>query len=122
MRSMKKVVLPFLTLVVIVASCYKDNAEDMYQNFPQNCDVTAVSFAADIQPTINTNCVGCHGATAPSAGLSLTNYNQIFAAKDKIKGRVTLPESSPLRMPPGGMAKCNVDKIVAWIDQGALNN
>lgn len=118
---MKKMIVLTITSFWF-SSCYNDNAEDMYQNFPQDCDVAAVSFLQDVQPIINNNCVGCHGSVSPSAGLSLITYDQIKNASAKINTRINLPQGNALRMPPGGMPQCNINKINAWIAQGALNN
>jgi hypothetical protein len=115
----------FFVLIVtsLATSCYYDNAEDLYQNFPKDCDVTAVSYSMDIEPILNQSCLGCHGSTAPQAGLDLSTHANVFANKEKVRDRINRPIGDPLVMPQGGpMIKCNIDKINAWIDQGALNN
>jgi len=114
-----------LLVGIFISSCYYDNAEEMYQNLPKDCDLTAISFNQDIAPIISTNCGGCHGAVAPSAGLSLTNHAQISAAaiSGKIMDRISRQVGDPLLMPQGSpMIKCNIDKIDAWIKAGAVNN
>ena len=121
MKIKRILILAFISGFVV--SCYYDNAEDLYQDFPKDCDLQAVSYSMDVVPILDQNCLSCHGSTAPQAGLDLSTYNNVFANKEKVRNRITKPIGDPLLMPPGGpMIKCNVDKINFWIDQGALNN
>jgi hypothetical protein len=63
------------------------------------------------------------GPSAPQAGLDLSTHASLSASKEKVRNRINKPIGDPLVMPQGGpMIKCNIDKINAWIDQGALNN
>lgn len=108
---------------LFVTACYYDNAEDLYQNFPKACDVSAVSYSIDIRPIINQNCVSCHGAVALLAGLNLSTYDNVKANSAKIKDRINRSVSDALLMPQGGpMPQCSIEKVTAWIDAGALNN
>ena len=88
------------------------------------CDTVNVKFATTIQPIVQNQCVGCHGATSPSAGISLTNYTQINASVKtgrfwgsvaQLAGYVKMPTGSKLQT-------CELNKIDAWIKRGALNN
>jgi hypothetical protein len=113
----------FIGIAIMSTACYYDNAEDLYQNFPKDCDVSAVSYSADVQPIIDQSCLSCHGPIAPQAGLDLSTHASLSASKEKVRNRINKPIGDPLVMPQGGpMIKCNIDKINAWIDQGALNN
>ena len=55
-------------------------------------------------------------------------YDQIRIAatdltEDGIIHRITRPEGDPLLMPGSyRIPQCQIDKIIAWVDQGALNN
>lgn len=105
------------------ASCYYDNAEELYQNYNQTCDTSVVSFAQDVMPIIDNACVSCHGNISPSAGLTLTDYGTITASLQKVEDRINRPNGDPLVMPQSGpMIRCNIDKINAWINQGAMDN
>jgi hypothetical protein len=124
---MKYMKLPLSIIILagmLMTSCYYDNAEDLYQNFPTDCDVSVISFSSDIQPIINQNCIGCHGAISPSAGLSLVSFNEIQQAVNNrnLVGRILLPPGDPLRMPPEGLNDCNIEKIQAWVQAGMPNN
>jgi len=122
---MKKILFLFTLVGWLVTGCYYDNAEELYQNYPQNCDVSAVSYAIDIKPMMETNCAysGCHLNPGAAQGLDLSTYGAVSANKDIIKSRVNAPAGSGLTMPPSGpMIKCNIQQLTTWIDQGALNN
>ena len=72
-------VLSLWAAATVATSCYYDDYQTLYGT-GGTCDTAAVSFAADIQPIVSAQCAGCHGATSPSGGLSLTNHTQIAAA------------------------------------------
>jgi hypothetical protein len=78
------------------------------------------SFATDVNPIIQANCVvnGCHIAGAQSP--TFDDYAQISAQADKIKAR-TVAET----MPPSGsssLTNAEIDIIAAWVDGGHPNN
>jgi len=118
---MKKKLVYVSALFALLAStgCYYDNKEELYGTLAP--DTSAVSFATDIQPMIQSNCAtaGCHAANGQSP--ALTNYAQIFAQKDRIKARAV--DGTPSPMPSSGlMSVANRNKITAWINKGAPNN
>jgi hypothetical protein len=89
---------------------------------PNLCDTNSFAFAADIFPTIQQYCLGCHSGTTPSAGLSLSDYTQIKNAviNKNLYIRIT---STGNPMPPSGlMPQCRIIKIKKWIDAGMQNN
>jgi hypothetical protein len=123
MKSILKISILMLSGAAIMHGCYYDNAEDLYQNFPKGCDVSAVTYSLDVRPILDQNCGSCHGPIAPQAGLDLSTYDKVKANVTKIRDRINRPISDPLVMPQGGpMPQCNIDKVTAWIDAGALNN
>jgi len=94
------------------------------------------SYAADVQPVFNSNCISCHGATAPSGNYSLTsragalgtgsdsipNVIPGSAGSSKLYLRVTGDEAP--RMPQGGAPLDSVETgtVRNWIDKGAKDN
>lgn len=89
------------------------------------CNLSAVSFADDIQPVINTNCRGCHSGSMASGGVHLEDYNTISAVAQsgRLFGAVAhLSGYEP--MPLGGdkLPQCTIDQIEAWIKAGTPNN
>lgn len=90
-----------------------------------SCDISNVTFSKDVNPVIQSSCVGCHGATNPRAGISLVSYQlikdqvdsgRLFGAINHENGFVAMPLNQPK------LEQCKIDKINAWIDAGATNN
>lgn len=129
---MKKItrILGVTTMIILILSltgCYYD--ELVERELPAN---TNVSFATDIQPIFNNDCIACHNGTLDpdlregfsydfmtitDPGLIVPNdadgselYQRLFG----IGGGL---------MPPGGsLSDIDISLIEAWINQGALNN
>ncbi|PJA73322.1 hypothetical protein CO151_13880 [bacterium CG_4_9_14_3_um_filter_65_15] len=100
-----------------------------------------VSFAADIQPIFNANCIGCHGAGG-NGGLDLrdgSSYGNLVGVEamgySLLRVEAGSSETSVLylklmgapvtgtRMPVGGtLEQATIDLVADWIDQGARNN
>jgi cytochrome c5 len=88
------------------------------------CDDTQFTYAAIIQPLINTFCVGCHKAGSLGGNIDLSTYAKVKTQVDngKLLGSVT-HTSGYVAMPQGGkLEDCQISQIQKWIDAGALNN
>ncbi|NWG06463.1 MAG: hypothetical protein HXY35_07225 [Chloroflexi bacterium] len=93
---------------------------------------TTVSFANDVLPILQSRCVNCHGGDRVEEGLSLKTYADLMAGSEN--GVVVMPgdsENSLLaelivtqKMPKRGpkLTPPEVQLIIDWINQGALNN
>lgn len=108
----------------LVWSCSKDKASN--QTNDNNCNTANMSYANDIQPIISGNCTGsCHNANNPTGNRILTTYSGVVDAIDngKLVGVISHSAGYP-PMPQGGakLSDCSINKIKAWIEQGALNN
>ena len=113
--------------IFLLNSCNYDNEETLYGI--SDCDTNFVSFGMDIYPIISLHCSTpvCHASPSPSAGLALETYDQIYqSATEPYNGiidRISRPEGGPLMMPGSyRIPQCQIDKIIAWVEQGALNN
>jgi len=113
-------VLIFLSLAFI-PSCSKggdDNDGGGSSNI--DCSAVAKAFSADVNPLIQTFCnqAGCHATGSTNGPGPLTNYAQVSAAKDLIRGAV-----SAGRMPQNTtLSTTQKNTIICWIDSGAPNN
>lgn len=92
-----------------------------------------VDYTRDIQPILQANCYGCHGAAKASAGLRLHQREDALRGSDS--GPVILPgksaespliryvmgEDVPMRMPLGltPLTTEQIEFLRAWIDAGA---
>jgi hypothetical protein len=109
--------------VLLFSGCEYDYVE------PDNVPiVTKVSFSGDVVPIFNSSCnfSGCHSAGAVSPDLTPDNAYQSLLTNDMVN--TENPGSSELytSMNNGSMKKYSTpDKtkiILAWIEQGALDN
>lgn len=91
-----------------------------------------VSFANDILPLLESRCVNCHGGDKVEEGLTLTSHASIIAGSEngdvitpgdaansllaELVSNQKMPKRGPKLTPP------QVQIIVDWINQGALNN
>jgi hypothetical protein len=110
---------------LVTASCYFDNKEDLYQNFPDNCNTNAVSYATVVRPIVDQSCayIGCHAGASPAAGLKLETYAElkVIADNGKLVGRIT-GTTGTVMPPTGPLNDCSIQQITAWVNQGAPEN
>lgn len=106
-----------------LSSCYYDNEEYLYPNVTA-CDTSAVSYSQSIVPILQTNCLGCHSGLTPSGGVNLeTHANVMIRVNNGSLLNAVKYNNLNTPMPPSGkMSDCNINKIAAWINQGAANN
>lgn len=91
-----------------------------------------VSFAKDVMPIFQNYCLRCHGQEDVKEGLDMTTYDGLMAGS--FNGSVVEPgdaNNSYLvqliaegKMPKRGQrpSQQELQTIIDWIDQGALNN
>ncbi|SMD38041.1 hypothetical protein SAMN04488029_3603 [Reichenbachiella faecimaris] len=80
--------------------------------------LSGISFKSDVQPIINVSCAttDCHRS---GNGLSdFTNFNIIQSRTSSIKSQVV----SKVMPKDGALSDAEIQAIVCWIDDGALNN
>jgi uncharacterized membrane protein len=89
------------------------------------CDTSLYTFSGSVFNIIETNCTGCHSGASPSAGISLTNYNDIqpYAQSGALFGVID-HEPGYVPMPYNGnkLVDCEITQVRKWIDNGALND
>ncbi len=121
MTKIRLLFLGILTVITVFSSCYYDKQEDLYGNSP--CVTNGLTYTKDISVIINQSCVGCHGATNPSAGISLHDYNTVVDCinNGKFVGSVK-QDGSASNMPKGGSKwnNCQLSKLDAWIKGGMV--
>lgn len=88
-----------------------------------------VSWAGDIQPILNNSCTACHGG---NGGLFLDSYSSLMSGGVVVPGDAdgsilylrVAGTSAGSQMPQGKspLARSLIDKIRAWINEGALDN
>lgn len=84
---------------------------------------STITYSKDVRTVINNSCAtsACHDATAPSAGLPLTNYTQVRNAAEN-GNMIARINSSSNPMPPSGKNNAIAALINQWRDDGYLEN
>lgn len=125
---MKNKLVAIIIIVAVAlgfAGCYYDKSELVYP--PQTvCDTANVKYSVDIVSILSANCYSCHsGSAGAGAGIKLDAYSNLLIQVNNGKlekavthsaGATPMPYNQPKLLP------CTVNKIVAWIHQGAKNN
>ena len=113
-------------IIVWFAGCAKES-EDRLAGTSTTCDTTSVSYSLQIVPILQNNCYACHGSgnTAGSGGIDLSTYAKlkVYADNGYLVGNVT-HAAGYVGMPYGlpKLPSCEINTIVAWVDQGTKNN
>lgn len=119
-------------LAFLVVACSK-SSEDILAGggtttpVVTTCDTLAMKYSTDIVNIFKASCYNCHGAgsTGGSGGIDLSNYTNLskWANNGYLVGTVS-HATGYVGMPYGSpkMDACTVNKIVAWVHQGAKNN
>jgi hypothetical protein len=114
----------YCLLIIVIAGCTYNKEEELYPNTGVNCDTSNVRFTATIVPILQKyECSFCHSSVTLSGNISLANYNSVKTQVNngRLFGAINhQPGFSP--MPQGGnkMNQCDINKVKAWIDAGAL--
>lgn len=114
-----------LAILALTYSC-KKGSQDVLSG-GTTCDTVAMSYSTNVVPILQENCYTCHGNgnTAGSGGILLEGYSnlKVYATNGQLVGNVThAPGYVPM---PYGLPKlpnCEVNTIVDWVNNGALNN
>jgi mono/diheme cytochrome c family protein len=93
---------------------------------------TGVSFANDVLPILQSRCLNCHGGDRLEEGLSMKTYADLMAGSEnglvitagdaensllvELVSTQKMPKRGPKLTPP------QVQLIIDWINQGALDN
>lgn len=91
-----------------------------------------VSFANDILPLLNNRCANCHGGNRTEEGLNLLSYGAIMSgskngavispgdADHSLLVELLVSQEMPKRGPK--LTPTQIQPIIDWINQGALDN
>jgi hypothetical protein len=125
--EMVKIGFVFSVVLITLSRCYYDEVLPVQPNV----EVGEMSFAADIIPIFNKSCngSGCHNGSVKPNLLPANAYNELFSggyinksspADSKLYKWMIGEMGTP--MPPSGTNAIYNAKVLAWIEQGALNN
>lgn len=109
-------IILFLLLTLIFCACetrtYAEISDEVI--LPQT-----VSYAKDVKPVIDNNCISCHSVGGISGSYTLTDYPSVKNAADNILDRIQRPTGDPQKMPQGGaLSQAHIDLIKKWKTDG----
>ena len=134
MKLTMKHILPLAAIaLLIVTGCYNDKADKLYPEPTtttpggNTCDTANMSFTTNIKPIISQYCAvaGCHDNATAIAGYDLSNYTGVQQSVTGARLLGVINHQSGFSPMPKNMSKlsdCNINKITAWVNQGALDN
>jgi hypothetical protein len=105
-----------------VEGCAKHNAVDLGGG---GCDTTNVSYSMQVVPILQNNCYVCHRGPGASSGIDYSSYGAFkgWAQSGYVVGDITAAPGHipmPYGLPP--LDQCEINTIIAWINQGTQNN
>jgi hypothetical protein len=101
----------------LLVSCKKDKVS------PTNVNcTTTISFANDIMPIMQDNCIGCHDQGNASGGYDFSSYTAVSA--NAVAALGSMKSNGYQLMPQGGPALPDsvIQKVECWIAQGKQDN
>jgi hypothetical protein len=110
-------------LVLYLAGCSKASADKL--SGAATCDTSGVSYSTQIVDILQNNCYSCHSGATPPTGIRLDTYAslKVFADNGFLVSAVT--QNGVVTPMPYGLPRlpvCEVNTIVAWVNQGAPDN
>jgi hypothetical protein len=121
--NMKKSIFFIFPIMLLMHSCYYDNASEL---FPQAslCDTSgAVTFTNDIQPLVNGYCGAqnsCHNnASSNNNYVGLSDYNSMSLV-DSTALIESIEHTGSFPMPKNGgkLSDCRINLIKKWLRTG----
>ena len=133
----KKIVfaaIAFFVSVIFFQSCVYNKGDVDYPatGGGGDCDVSNVRYSVEIKNILDVNCKSCHDGPGSSSGYNLYDYSTIstlaldgkftygtlISAVLQKGGAPFMPQSSPQVQ----LNDCDLNKIITWVHDGALNN
>ena len=108
------------------SGCYYDKEEILYPG--GNCDTANVTYSGTVAGIININCNACHStatANGSGAGIQLDTHAKlkVYVDNGKLMGSINHAGGyTPMPKNATKLSSCDISKIQAWVNAGALNN
>ncbi|MCB9188484.1 MAG: hypothetical protein H6600_04850 [Flavobacteriales bacterium] len=118
----KRLILPIIFTVLL--SCSKDKTPTAPVVEPDICDSIPKSFATDVQPIFDNNCVVCHNSANNQAnGQSWETHGEISANISSILTAINHePGKTPMPYQLPKLSDSLIQVIECWASDGAPNN
>jgi len=122
MKALRIISLCFVNMLLLVG-CYYDVEEELYPTI--ECQTEDISYVDDILPIIEDNCYACHSTQANFGNVALEGYSQIknYADNGSLVGVIRHDAGySPMPKNQAMLLECEIEKVEAWILDGAKDN
>jgi hypothetical protein len=108
--------ISFSSCSIALFSCTREKV------MPLDVQCSTISYANDVLPIIQANCISCHDQGNASGGFDFSSYTSISANANAIIN--SMNASGYQLMPIGGPAlpDSTIQKVKCWIQQGKLDN
>ena len=108
-------------LAIFFSSCLYESKEKF-----DVCNTENINYKDSVVAILdNYGCISCHSDQFASGGVDLEGYDDVKTYVDSdllIKSMKHADGVSPMPKSAPKMQACDIDKIEAWIYDGALNN
>ena len=106
-----------------MVSCYYDVEEELYPTL--ECQTADVTYSNQVLEIITAACYKCHDAAQNFGNITLEGYDELkkYVDNGQLLGAIRHdPGFSPMPKSEAQLLECDIEKIEAWIDEGAPNN
>jgi mono/diheme cytochrome c family protein len=112
--------------IALIEAWILQGAKDLTcDDTPATCDTVNVSYAMDVVPILQPNCIGCHSGGNPGGNVRLNTFAGVreVALNGRLAGAISWANGFQ-RMPKNGdqLPACDIALIKAWINDGAPEN
>ena len=113
----------FIALLIHFSACDYNNEEELYPT--SSCETVDMSYATDVTDILqNYSCLACHSTVSNQGSVALEDYDDLRKWVDNgiLLKSMKHDGASPMPKNQAKMNSCDIDKIEAWITDGAPNN
>ncbi len=121
---MKKYLITcILAIATTLGACYYDVEEELYPSL--DCTTAGATYSGVVEPILKAKCYKCHDAANNNGNITLEGYANVkkYVTSGQLLG--SIKHSAGFSQMPKNEAQlidCNIQKIEAWVNEGALQN
>ena len=107
--------------ILYISGCSKANGDTVGAGM--TCDTTHVSYSSDVVPILRNRCYSCHKGPGASSSFDFSNYESAKNLGGLIVDAIThTSDFTPMPYGLPMLPSCEINTIVAWVNQGTPNN
>lgn len=119
----KYFIISILSTATIFGACYYDVEEELYPTL--ECSTANVTYSGVVEPLLKSKCYKCHDAANNNGNITLEGYANLkkYVDSGQLLGAIKhSPGYSQMPKNEAQLVECNIQKMEAWITNGALEN